>query len=77
MTKALVLIVALSTFAGVVGCAPKIVAKNEQSISLKYKNISEKRAFAVAQKHCASFGKSAVPTIMKSPTNKIATFECR
>ena len=60
----------------VVGCT-EVVSKNEKSISIRYSNLVESEAFQIAEEHCATFGKIAVPTIPKSEGNRIATFECR
>jgi hypothetical protein len=62
-----------------VGCAPKIIAANEDSITLRYDSASAMNA-AIAEglAHCAKHGKKGVPmTGYRVSISYVQVVECR
>lgn len=63
------------------GCAPRIVAQNEKSITIENSKEDQAKAFKMADDYCHSMGKSAVPSALHINNQQIMgcmeSFECK
>jgi len=59
-------------------CAPKLAQSNPLGGTVsQVGSVGNDRAFALAEAHCAKFGKAAVITQHSSQFDRATSFECR
>jgi hypothetical protein len=60
------------------GCAPKLAQSNALGGTIsQVGSVGNDRAFAMAETHCAKFGKAAIITQHSSQFDRATSFECR